>query len=159
MSDQTKYINAYVETAVSFTHEYLNTILQLKTQLKLTNDMIAEKDNIISQLSSKLESNISNNNELDQLRKQVQDLEAKNRGLANKASHIDTFARQISEMKRDMSLKNEEIASLKQELDLLKNPKTTIINRKKKPKPILSQVDEISSPSTLDVGLPITDDF
>ena len=49
MSDaQQKFINLYVDKAVGMLHEYLGTIIQLKTQLQMANDLIQEKDQVIA---------------------------------------------------------------------------------------------------------------
>lgn len=157
MSDQTKYINAYVESAVGFAHEYLNTILQLKTQLKLSNDLIAEKDNQINQLSLQLQKSNLIDEDVSKLTKQVEELQKQNFSLANKASHIDTFAKQISETKRDIEFKNQQIVELKKEIETLKNPKKSSINKNKKSKSldeiqplIMTDLENLSSPMAED---------
>lgn len=160
MSDQTKYINAYVESAVAFTHEYLNTILQLKTQLKLVNDLIVEKDAQINQLSLQLQKSNLVDEDVSKLSKQVEELQKQNFALSNKSSHIDTFSKQISEMKRDIGFKNEEIASLKLEIEAFNNPKKSIINKKKKSKSLDEMVIQPLIMADLEnPSLPMVDDF
>ena len=47
MSDSNKFVNSYIETCMNTLQENLANIVQLKTQLKLANDLIAEKDAVI----------------------------------------------------------------------------------------------------------------
>jgi len=131
MDEQTKYVNAYIENAVGIAHENLNTILQLKTQLKVSNDLVSEKDNQIIGLT----------NQINQLSERVQFLEAtettnqqliaENQALANKASHIDTFSRQISNNNKLLQEKDKLIHQLTTDIE----EKDKLISElKKKPK-------------------------
>ena len=52
MSDPNKFINTYIDTTIATLHEYVGSSLQLKTQLKLANDLLIEKDATITQLIS-----------------------------------------------------------------------------------------------------------
>ena len=52
MSDPNKFINTYIDTTIATLHEYVGSSLQLKTQLKLANDLLVEKDTTITQLIS-----------------------------------------------------------------------------------------------------------
>ena len=55
MSDQGKFINTYIEVILGSVQELLNTTFQLKTQLKVSNEVLATKDNEILSLKSQLE--------------------------------------------------------------------------------------------------------
>lgn len=126
MSDQT-YVNYYIENVVGVAHEYLNTILQLKTQLRIATEAVSEKDILISSLQSEIESLRNNNLTLnDIVSKSVHDaisMEGQLHGLQNKVSHMDTLLAQVSDMKRIIKEKDAE-------LEVLRRP---IINNKKKP--------------------------
>ena len=52
MSDPNKFINTYIDTTIATLHEYVGSSLQLKTQLKLANDLLVERDATITQLTS-----------------------------------------------------------------------------------------------------------
>ena len=52
MSDPNKFINTYIDTTIATLHEYVGSSLQLKTQLKLANDLLVVKDATITQLIS-----------------------------------------------------------------------------------------------------------
>ena len=46
MSDSNKFVNTYIEVAVGTVHELLNQVLQLKTEARITSDLVSEKDQI-----------------------------------------------------------------------------------------------------------------
>lgn len=52
MSDPNKFINTYIDTTIATLHEFMGSSLQLKTQLKLANDLLIERDATITQLTS-----------------------------------------------------------------------------------------------------------
>jgi len=52
MSDPNKFINTYIDTTIATLHEFMGSSLQLKTQLKLANDLLLERDSTITQLTS-----------------------------------------------------------------------------------------------------------
>ena len=52
MGDQNKYINTYVDVTVGTVHELLNQVLQLKTEARITSDLVSEKDQVISTLQN-----------------------------------------------------------------------------------------------------------
>ena len=45
--DSSKFVNAYIDNAMGMIHEQTALVLQLKTQAKVANDIIAEKDDVI----------------------------------------------------------------------------------------------------------------
>lgn len=128
MSDN-KFVNTYIETCVNTLQENLNNMLQLKTQLKVANDLIAEKDvaignllreledkkNVEAQYHNAMESNRAINDELLVLR--------------NKVTHLDTALRQVAEMKAMLLIKDREIAELKNTTETMS---VTPIKKKKK---------------------------
>lgn len=122
MSDQ-KYINYYVEHAVGTAQEYLVNILQLKTQLRIANDIVAEKDNFISNLQNELAQNINDNTEKSHTINHLKSIENEYHALQNKVSHMDTLLNQINDMKRIIKERESEIESLR----------APVINTKKKP--------------------------
>lgn len=97
--DQNKYVNAYIESTVGMLHENISQLLQLKAQLKMTNDVVSEKDNIISELTNKLNTNQTFEQEYHRIVQRNQELENENMGLKSKVSHLDTFVNQINMMK------------------------------------------------------------
>ena len=127
MSDLTKFMNTYVDHAVGMLHENIATILQLKTQLKIANDLVAEKDAVIGSLTSQLESNKVSDDEISSLRQKVTHLEISNGTLSNKISHLDTALAQISAMKKEIQDRDAKIVELEEKL----KPPVKKINTKK----------------------------
>lgn len=118
MSDS-NYINTYVNLAVETVHNYLNDILQLKTQLSLTNSLVSEKDQAIAALTQEIQS-LKNDNqkhaedasEMQKLRDSVTSWETQYNAMANKASHMDTLVAQYNELKSQfIELKKEKNTS------------------------------------------------
>lgn len=133
MSDS-KFINTYIDVIIGTLHENLNTVLQLKTQQKLVNDLIQEKDEVISSLQSQLksisESDESNKTEKDSLLTENESLktnakiwEESYNAMKNKVSHMDTLTNQLNQYKQDILAKNNEIDRLNKEIATLKSRK------------------------------------
>lgn len=159
MSDQ-KYVNYYIENAVGVAHDYLNTILQLKTQLKMTNDVIAEKDGVIGSLQSEVESlrnhinDVVNQNEnlndsvtslnqnLNVSSSSIKALEDELFSLRNKTSHMETLINQVNQMKSIIKEKDAQIEALR----------APVINTRKKPAKVETQNTQ---PQVVKVAEPI----
>lgn len=120
MSDTNKYVNTYIENSISMLHEYVNTVIQLKTQLKLVNDLIKEKDEVISSLQEQNESNKHDVNEISQANANAKSWEEQYNAMKNKVSIIDTLTSQFNDAKKMVLEKNQEIQKLTSEIDVLK---------------------------------------
>jgi len=116
MSDPTRFMNAYVDNAIGMIHENISNILQLKTQLRVSNEIIAEKDSVINSLNSQLENNKTNIEEINLLRERVASLEQTNNSLVNQNSHLNTALNQIATMKKEIREKDSLIAELQLKL-------------------------------------------
>ena len=141
--DANKYINTYVDTAIGTLQEYLIQILQFKTQLKLVNDMILEKDRVIAekeqafvdcdrlvgeqnQIIQALDAQIEHHsNEINSIRVELSGLIEENTGLKNKSTHIESCLKTVGDLKAILGEKDKKIAEL--ELALLPTPE---INKK-----------------------------
>ena len=55
MADSSAYINAYINNAVEMLHENINTILQLKTQAKMSAEIVSAKNEEVKNLQVELE--------------------------------------------------------------------------------------------------------
>lgn len=148
--DQNKYINAYIDSTVGMLHENITQILQLKAQLKVIGDVVAEKDNMINDINNRLSSNQSIEQDYHKLVKRNQELVNEISALNNKVSHIDTFTRQILEMKYMIVEKDIIIEDLTNKL----NPNLIKNKKKKSMKTLEVEVEEKSNTSTSN-----TDDF
>ena len=63
MSDPNKYINVYIENSLSLVHEYINILLKTKTEARLMEEVLKDKDLEIARLTEEvtgLRSNSSN---------------------------------------------------------------------------------------------------
>ena len=162
MSDtQSKYINTYLDHSVGMIHEYISLVLQLKTQTKMANDGILERDEIIKNLQnqmedynnikSDLEGQLTNrtneltqtiaqdNEQINKLRGDASKWETEYNTMKSQIDHMNTVVAQMNDMKKMVLEKDKIISSLQQELENLKNPpaKTAINTKDKKPvKPV-----------------------
>jgi septal ring factor EnvC (AmiA/AmiB activator) len=117
MGDSSKFVNAYIENSMSMIHEQVALILQLKAQVKVTDDIIAEKDQIIASMVQEVEnakSELNNNKtDLSQLNEKINE----NNALKGQLEHMNTFTNQINEMKQMIREKDKEIGKLKAKLE------------------------------------------
>jgi predicted RNase H-like nuclease (RuvC/YqgF family) len=105
MNDNNKYINLYIENALGMVHQYLNEVLQLKTQNKILNDLVLEKDQVINSLQV-------SNDEITRMQASNKSMEEKYVNMKNKASHVDNLLNQVNEMKLKIQEKDKKIAEL-----------------------------------------------
>jgi ribosomal protein L29 len=159
-----KYFNAYVDSAVGIIHENLSLILQLKAQLKVANDLLAEKDGFItSQISERDKTIDSLSNELTNLRTQSVDVEEVKKNakfwedsyhaMNNKVAHMETLTKQYNELKTQFFTVSEElrVANLKVE---------ELENANKAPKKVLNTKNNVRSDKVEDkLKETLTDDF
>jgi hypothetical protein len=124
MSDQNKYVNTYIETMMASLHENLATILQLKTQLRLTNEIIQEKDRVIQSLNVEIENLKRSDADYHQAKDNAKIWEESFRAMERKVSHMDTLMNQVKEMKKMVLEKDKEIESLKQTINKRKRKVT-----------------------------------
>lgn len=107
MSDQGKFINTYIDVMVGTIHELMNSSLQMKTQLKMSADMLAEKDKQIGDIVGEKD-------------KVIADL------LAEKQSIISVYESRLANNDSEKSDTNAKLQSNKQELDNLRSQLTKI---------------------------------
>ena len=121
MSDQNKYINGYIDNAVGMIHENVNLILQLKTQLRMANELVAEKDATIAGLIEKTQSFEDNNTLIAKLTNELEHLKLANESLTSKQSHVNTALDQISQMKAQIIERDKKIADFEKSINKRKN--------------------------------------
>lgn len=115
MSDN-KYINAYVDIAIGTIHEYLAANIQLKAQNKITNDLVLEKDQVIASLQADIVSINKNNTDMQALQNSAKTWEDSYNAMKNKISHMDALTKQMIEMKKEITLRDEKIKELEDKL-------------------------------------------
>jgi TolA-binding protein len=113
MSEQ-RFINAYIDLAVGALHENISTILQLKAQLRVANE-------IIEDVKKQLVESQNNNQIIQTLRDNASRWEQQANALTNKASLVDALTNQVNDMKQQIISKNSEIDELKQKVETLSN--------------------------------------
>lgn len=126
MSDPNKFINTYIDTTIAALHEYVGSSLQLKTQLKLANDLLQEKDGIIASLTNQIDQERiaairqdqvdSVNSELSSCQDKLRIAEESHNALKVKISHMDTLTRQLTDMKNEIRTRDEKITAFTNEL-------------------------------------------
>jgi chromosome segregation ATPase len=105
---------------MSMVHEYINTLLQTKTQLRVAQDQLTEKDAALQALQDELNKHLSNEQERDRALANATTWENSFNDMKNKVSHMDTLASQIGEAKRLLVEKNSELQKVTTERDNLK---------------------------------------
>jgi hypothetical protein len=133
MNDSNKFVNSYIETCMNTLHENLANIVQLKTQLKVANDLIAEKDVVIGNMMRELETKAHVESQYHNAIETHRGMNNELVDLRNKVTHLDTALRQVAEMKTMIVIKDKEIESLKN-----KEQKVYV---KKKKKEILKSIE------------------
>lgn len=134
MSD-TNYVNTYVNLAVETLHSYLNDILQLRTQVKLTENLVSErdqalaaiqneKDGVIASLQQEIEqlrqeknSHLNDEGEMQKLRDNAATWEFQYNNMMNKVSHMDTLTNQYNELKNQYLDKEQQVGNLTSSLN------------------------------------------
>lgn len=101
MTDTSAYVNAYIDTTINMLHENLSTLLQLKTQAKLSNELIKAKNDEIVKLQEELKK--AKENCLEELEKVKTDLDTSKSDLQNKLNSTR------SELEKTKTIDNEEI--------------------------------------------------
>lgn len=129
--DQNKFINTYIDIIVNNILEHVKTNLQLQTQVKVNEFVVADKDQIIASLTQQL----NENKVADDWKVKYEAAEANYAAILGKLKHMDTLLGQINEMKKMVATKDAQIAILNKELEELKSPLATkVINTKVKKK-------------------------
>lgn len=119
MSDPNKYVNYYIENALGMVHEYVNLVLQTKTQARITAEQLSDKDLIIAQLSEQIEKNKLDSNQLSQATQNAKSWEDQYNTMKNKVAHMDTLTAQFNDLKNQFVDRNNQVNSLKSEIDRL----------------------------------------
>jgi DNA repair exonuclease SbcCD ATPase subunit len=130
MSD--KFFNAYVESAVSVLHDYVNSTLQLKAQLRVSNELLAEKDAIIAQSNSDIEnlknqilSFQNNSEENEKLKNNAKHWEDSYHTIMDKVGQMEILTKQYNDLKSLYREKIVELEEAQKTIDQLKNQNLT----------------------------------
>ena len=151
MSDPNKFINTYIDTTIATLHEYVGSSIQLKTQLKLANDLLVERDATITQLTSEKDATVAqltseleniNNNfstthdntetmkaALLSCQDKLRIAEESHSAISSKVSHMDTLLKQLTDMKSEIKTRDDQISSLNTDL-VAKDTQISLCNEK-----------------------------
>jgi len=148
MSD-TNYMNTYVNLVMETIHSNLNDILQLKTHLKIANDLVSVKDQVISDLNGQIESlrnessrHQNDESEMQKLRENAAVWEQQYNTMINKVSHMDTLTNQYNDLKKqfvdktnemdNLNVKYKDYELIKEELDTVKKKLEKLTKKEEK---------------------------
>lgn len=120
MSDQSTYINTYIEYAIETIQSLIKETLQLKTQLKIANSIIAQKDQAIASFNENKKNFETDLDELNMSRNNARRWEEQFNAMSQKVSHMDTLTAQYNAIKKDYIRKEDECDTLKKEIAKLK---------------------------------------
>jgi chromosome segregation ATPase len=127
MSEQGKFINTYIDVMVGTIHEMMNSSLQLKTNMKISTDLLIEKDKQIGNLTAEIETINnnklsfdatieSNNTEIDSLKSQLSLLVEKDKQISNLTAEIEAINNNKLSFDATIESNRTEIDSLKSQL-------------------------------------------
>lgn len=144
--DQNKFINTYIDVIVNSILEYVKSNLQLQTQVKVHEFVIAEKDKQIATLMQQL----SENKTAEDWKVKYDAAEANYAAILGKLKHMDVLLAQVTDMKKLITTKDAKIELLNKEIEELKSPKKVTNTRTKKKEEPLPIVEDINQEKTLD---------
>jgi len=125
MSDSSAFVNSYIENAIGMLHENISTILQLKTQTKLSNDIAKAKveeviklQEELNKVKSELEMSKSDlQSKLDFTRSDLEGKLSNTRTELQKTKTIDN--EQINNARKDAKRWEDECNALKNKVSVL----------------------------------------
>lgn len=127
MTDQSAYVNAYLESAMAMLHDQLNQVVQLKTQVKLSENLLSQKDSTIAELSNKLSVSVATEKEFAVLKEKTRIVEDSYHALMNKVSHMESLQNQFNELKKMYIEKEKELTETKKLLGGYKDDKADTV--------------------------------
>lgn len=139
MVDQNTFINTYIDIIVNTLTEQIKANLQLQTQVKINEFVVADKDKIISSITAQL----NDNKVAENWKVKYEAAEANYSSILAKLSHMDTLLAQIGDMKKIILEKDKEIEELKSPKKVIntkitktKEQSLSIVNEEKSEKKI-----------------------
>jgi len=133
--DSNTFINTYIELAVNNLLEQMKTNLQLQTQVKVSEIVVAEKDQIIASLQGQLQEKQENSaqewiTKSEDYRVKYESAEANYSAVMGQLGHLNTAINQIAEMKQIIIAKDTEIANITQLVNTFKAEKNVFLIEK-----------------------------
>lgn len=126
--DQNKFINTYIDITINALQDYIKANLQLQTQVKVNEFVVADKDKQIASLIQQL----AENKTAEDWKTKYDAAEANYSAILGKLKHMDALSAQVNDMKKLIMTKDAQIELLNKEIEELKSPKKVINTKTKK---------------------------
>jgi cell division septum initiation protein DivIVA len=144
--DQNTFINTYIDVVINSLQDYVKANLQLQTQIKVNEFVVAEKDKVISSLTQQL----TENKTAEDWKTKYEAAENNYSAILGKLKHMDVLLSQVNDMKKLVLTKDAQIELLNKEIEELKSPKKVINTKTKKKDISLPIVEDKPKETTLD---------
>lgn len=120
MSDPNKYINVYIENALGLVHEYINILLKTKTEAKLMEEVLKDKDLEIARLAEEVTGLRGNSVNVNEALEKARVWEDQYNSMKQRVAHMDTMASGFNEIKQRLVEKNTDVDRMATELEQLR---------------------------------------
>ena len=120
MSDPNKYINVYIENSLGLVHEYINILLKTKTEAKLMEEVLKDKDLEIARLSEEVTGLRGNSVNVNEALEKARVWEDQYNSMKQRVAHMDTMASGFNEIKQRLVEKNTDVDRMATELHQLR---------------------------------------
>jgi len=144
--DQNTFINTYIDIVINSLQDYVKANLQLQTQIKVNEFVVAEKDKTIASLTQQL----TDNKTAEDWKTKYEAAENNYSAILGKLKHMDVLLSQVNDMKKLVLTKDAQIELLNKEIEELKSPKKVINTKTKKKEEPLPIVEDKPKETTLD---------
>lgn len=144
--DQNKFINTYIDIVINSLQDYIKANLQLQTQIKVNEFVVAEKDKTIASLTQQL----TDNKTAEDWKTKYEAAENNYSAILGKLKHMDVLLSQVNDMKKLVLTKDAQIELLNKEIEELKSPRKVINTKTKKKEESLPIVEDKPKETTLD---------
>ena len=144
--DQNTFINTYIDIIINSLQDYVKANLQLQTQIKVNEFVVAEKDKTIASLTQQL----TDNKTAEDWKTKYEAAENNYSAILGKLKHMDVLLSQVNDMKKLVLTKDAQIELLNKEIEELKSPKKVINTKTKKKEEPLPIVEDKPKETTLD---------
>jgi hypothetical protein len=151
--DQNKFINTYIDITVNTLQDYIKANLQLQTQVKVHEFVVADKDKVIAdkeQVITNLNQQLTENKTAEDWKIKYDAAEANYSAILNKLKHMDVLLAQVNDMKKLIVTRDAQIEILNKEIEELKSQKKVINTRTKKKEESLPLVENEKQDKNLD---------
>jgi predicted RNase H-like nuclease (RuvC/YqgF family) len=160
MSDPNRYVNIYIENALGLVHEYINILLKTKTEAKLVEQSLQDRELDIARLTEEVTQLRQNNTNVTEALEKVRVWEEKYVSMKQQVAHMDTMASSFNQIKQRLIDKNSETDKLATELQELKKEleekDKTIQDLEKELKPFRKNTKVESAPVVEKVTAPVS---